>query len=368
MKYIWVTHEAQLSGANQCMLEVVDELISQGNSIEIVLTREGEFAKILTDKKIKYFVILYYNRSGQFSFRMIKMMIRNVIAIFQLIKLFNQTKPDRVVSNTITVGVGAWAAFFSRKYHVWYIHEFGKEDHGIVFPLGEYLANKLIHFLSKKVIVVSKALKAKYSKYIAANKIEVLYNSPFVHDNMIKEEDSENRFKLIVVGQIAPGKRQEDAIKATAILKERSIPASLIILGKIVDENYHKYLLNLVIELGLQDEVNFKSFEPNPFQTIKNSDAVLICSKAEAFGRVTIEAMKLGVPVVGANVGATPELLGHGKYGNLYNYGDILGLADKLQYLYNNPIQKVELSKMALSYSMHYFSKEQLKKEIKEVF
>ena len=55
-----------------------------------------------------------------------------------------------------------------------------------------------------------------------------------------------------------------------------------------------------------------------------------MCSRAEAFGRVTVEAMKLGLPVIGAARGATPELVRDGWNGLLYAHGDANELAGKI--------------------------------------
>ena len=52
--------------------------------------------------------------------------------------------------------------------------------------------------------------------------------------------------------------------------------------------------------------------------------ALLMCSKYEAFGRVTAEAMLNDCLVIGRNSGGTPELIEHGKTGFLFNTNDEL--------------------------------------------
>ena len=42
-------------------------------------------------------------------------------------------------------------------------------------------------------------------------------------------------------------------------------------------------------------------------------------SPYEAFGRVTIEYMMAGLPVIGRNGGATPEIIKENETGMLYN-------------------------------------------------
>jgi glycosyltransferase involved in cell wall biosynthesis len=49
--------------------------------------------------------------------------------------------------------------------------------------------------------------------------------------------------------------------------------------------------------------------------------------RGEGFGRVTVEAMKVGRPVVGANGGGTVELIRDGWNGLFYRLGDAVDLA-----------------------------------------
>ncbi len=368
MKFVWVTHDAKISGANQCMLEVIEALKALGHTNEVILTRERELAGELKKMDIPYHVLLYYNRGNIISLKKIKQSIRNLIAIIQLVKLFRIIKPDKVISNTITVGVGAWTSLFSNKAHCWYVHEFGKEDHGIKFPFGEFLANKLMGWLSEKIIVVSNALKEKYAKYTTPDKIDVLYNYPIVTNVAEAKRYKKENFDLMMLGQIAPGKRQEDAIRAVKILIEKKLDIHLSIFGNVVDANYHKTLLEIIAKNGLKNNIHFEGYIPNPYQLITNANAMLVCSKAEAFGRVTVEAMMLGTPVIGADSGATKELVKHNKTGLLYKCCNANDLAEKIEYLYNDEDLLKELSENCYRFTKLEFSKEKFLKNLIQVF
>ena len=64
---------------------------------------------------------------------------------------------------------------------------------------------------------------------------------------------------------------------------------------------------------------------------------VLMCSRSEAFGRVTVEALKSGRPVVGTRSGGTTELISEGVNGLLFAPGDAEGLANALRHLATEP-------------------------------
>lgn len=75
------------------------------------------------------------------------------------------------------------------------------------------------------------------------------------------------------------------------------------------------------------------------------ADFVLVCSRAEAFGRVTAEAMLAWTPVVGARSGATPELIRDHQEGLLYEPGDHRDLARKIEYLIQHPEEARQMGK-----------------------
>ncbi len=58
-----------------------------------------------------------------------------------------------------------------------------------------------------------------------------------------------------------------------------------------------------------------------------------MCSESEAFGRVTVEAMRAGLPVCGTNAGGTPEIIDQGVNGLLSPPGDANALAANLMAL-----------------------------------
>jgi glycosyltransferase involved in cell wall biosynthesis len=81
---------------------------------------------------------------------------------------------------------------------------------------------------------------------------------------------------------------------------------------------------------GVLGRVHFTGFLANPFPVMEAADIVLVCSRKEGFGRVAVEAMRLGKPVVAAASGAILELVEDGFNGLLYTPGDHQVLADKL--------------------------------------
>ncbi len=59
---------------------------------------------------------------------------------------------------------------------------------------------------------------------------------------------------------------------------------------------------------------------------------------AEQFGRVIVEAMAAGIPVIGSSSGAIPEVIG--EAGMIFPEGDAAALANMIRRLHNSPSQR----------------------------
>ena len=70
---------------------------------------------------------------------------------------------------------------------------------------------------------------------------------------------------------------------------------------------------------------------------ISQASVFVLPSRCEGMGRVLLEAMAAGVPVIGANVGGIPSLVRDGENGFLFPSGDVTALEARLRQLLSNP-------------------------------
>jgi 1,4-alpha-glucan branching enzyme len=87
----------------------------------------------------------------------------------------------------------------------------------------------------------------------------------------------------------------------------------------------------------------------------------------EPFGRVTVESMALGTPVVGSRVGGIAEIIDNENTGKLFSPGDVGELASLLIELINNPDAWHQLSKAGIDRSKQ-FSPEPIVEEHVELY
>ncbi len=87
---------------------------------------------------------------------------------------------------------------------------------------------------------------------------------------------------------------------------------------------------------------------------------------AEQFGRVLIEALACGVPVVGSDSGEIPQVIGDA--GIITPEGDVVALREALLSLATNPVRREELAQRGRARALERFTQEQVAHKIAEVY
>src|SRR5262249_54030752 len=91
-------------------------------------------------------------------------------------------------------------------------------------------------------------------------------------------------------------------------------------------------LIRLSAKLGIENIVDFRGFEPNPFRYMKRAAALVSSSRHEGFGNVLVEALACGTPVISTDCPCGPaEILDGGRFGKLVPVGDVNALADAME-------------------------------------
>jgi glycosyltransferase involved in cell wall biosynthesis len=360
VRAVWVAHRGTLGGAEQGLAEGVELLVARGHEVHVVLPREGPLRARLTAANGVH--IHPHNpwmtppaparsRALWLAYNLLK--ARRDIA-----RLVRDVDADVVITSTITVPAGAFAARLARVPHVWFIHEFGREDHGAEFHLGERISMALVDRLSQEVLANSKAVMRHFGPKLSAGKLRLIpYAVNVPPQPPAPRRASSDRFTLVLSGEMAPSKGQSEAIAALSLLLKAGLDVELVLLGG-GDPAYVTQLHGHAAELAVSDRVKFLGFQPDPFPVIAAGDVGLVCSRHEALGRVTIEAMKLGKPVVGSASGGTVDLIRHGWNGLLYEPGSAPDLAEQVEVLYRDRALAREIGGNARKWANEAFNGE----------
>ncbi len=370
-KLLWVIHEGNYSGANMALEEYFEVLQKMGYQLRLISPSKGTFVDAMLNKGINTIVIPMYPwtralDNGFFIKGWLKRCLRNSIASLQIAK--HALKVNAVCTNTICMISGAIAAKIVNKPHYWFVHEFGEEDHGFRIALPQKQAYKWMHRLSKKIILNSNAVKRKWQEVLNTNKkLELLYNIVNTPDNKTQQEAINKSKRFLMLGQISPAKGHLTAIKAISQLKCQFPDIQLDIIGSIPEPIYINRLKHEIDKLGCQKHINIMPPVKNPYSIFNRYRALLMCSRKEAFGRVSVEALKAGLPVIGANNGGTPEIIKHGKNGFIYVPNNIKSLNKQIEKIITiNEATYFNLKKESLK-SNTYFNSLTAKKQFTNI-
>lgn len=143
-----------------------------------------------------------------------------------------------------------------------------------------------------------------------------------------------------VLGRIDPKKGQDLVVKGLHQLKDRHhIDCHLLLVGDATineGDAYSRHLKQLIENLGLQNRVHLKAYQPDVMQFFRAIDIFAMPSHGETFGMVTLEAMAAGVPVVGTDTDGTREILQHGQFGYVFPLNDVDVFCDRILTILNH--------------------------------
>jgi glycosyltransferase involved in cell wall biosynthesis len=73
-------------------------------------------------------------------------------------------------------------------------------------------------------------------------------------------------------------------------------------------------------------------------------DVLVLTTHVETFGLVLVEAMMLGIPVIGSNAGGVLEIIDHEKTGLLFKTKDAHSLAEAIERMVRDPELRQQLA------------------------
>lgn len=341
MKIVCISHSADIGGAEICLAETIRSLVQRGASIIAFVPRMGPLVERLSvagaEVRTAHYTWWMAPARRQLFLPRLKRRVINIRAKFELMRHIRELKPDVVISNSLTCAVGAFAAHHCRLPHVWSIHElYGNYGHGLFFDGGNERALGQASRVAARIVVPSQAAWDIYLRIFGLERLRLVpyaIHLPYVPKHC---PSARTAFTLVQLGAIIPGKRAEDAIRAVGLLRRDNMPVRLQLIGS-EDPEYGRFLRNLIKHEAIEQAVELKGFVNNPLDCLAEADACVMCSWGECAPRVTIEAMKVGLPVIAARSGGLTEQIRDGKTGLLFRPGDATDLADKIRLLLKSP-------------------------------
>lgn len=391
IKVVFLTFGGNLYGANQSMVGLAGHLRNLHFDPLIVYPEHGAIVDRLEKNGLSghfspYKLSVHWNSPfPRFHPRLwisetanlvrsIRKFLLNRRILPGLVSTIRSTNAALIVSNTSTIAVGHHLARKLGLPHVWYIREFGDLDWGFYPDFGPRSRERLLR-QSAHLIFISQTIAHHHLKGMVRPlpAYSVVENGVVSADTLRKRYDArpqgytlgKDTYTFSIVGLIADSKGQSEAIEALSILRERA-PKHRVRLN-VAGGGNDAGLRSLIERYQLSDVVSLLGHQTDLEPVYRESDCGLMCSRAEAFGRVTAEFMSWGRPVIGKNSGATPELIQHGLNGLLYDHG-AFGLADAMEHVIKNPLATKAMGDNARNVAKERFTYDQCAKRVSGIF
>lgn len=178
----------------------------------------------------------------------------------------------------------------------------------LVAPMVKLLYNK-----TDKVVAVSKTVEMDLNKNfdIEQEKLITIYNG-YDLEKIAEESKKEiqageerwfgaDNFIFCTFGRYEAQKAQWHLVRAFREITEKHPNAKLLMFGRGAMK---EYLVTLVKELQMEDNIRVEDFIPNPYAVMKRCNAFVLPSTYEGLSNALIEAMACGLPCISTETGA----------------------------------------------------------------
>uniref|UniRef100_UPI003F952BA7 glycosyltransferase n=1 Tax=Mycobacterium sp. TaxID=1785 RepID=UPI003F952BA7 len=273
-----------------------------------------------------------------------------LLGILQAVLLLVRLRPTMVISNTMLIPAHAIAAKLLGIPHYWMVHEFGTDDHQLRFLLGYHRSIRLISQLSESVICLSQAVEKAMLAHDPKMRTFQVYPIVDTPLGTPPERHPGEPMRAVLAGRFAESKGQHLAVEAVAISRKAGVDIELALIGG----GNQKPVRKLARRLGVEDLVSIHGPTRDLGPYWSAAHVGLMCSQCEAFGLVTVEAMRAGLPVCGTNAGGTPEIIDPGVNGLLSSAGDANALAANLMALESDEDLRRSLASRAMETAQRF--------------
>jgi glycosyltransferase involved in cell wall biosynthesis len=170
---------------------------------------------------------------------------------------------------------------------------------------------------------------------------------------------------LGAIASLTPEKGLDLLLQALPGLAARHPQLGLCLVG---DGPLREALQVQVRALGLEARVHFSGNAPDVRPYLRAFDLLVVPSRREGQGRVLMEAMALGRPVVAAQVGGIPELVRHGHNGWLVPPEDPVVLGQAIAALLDNPPLRAALAQEGRTQAQEEFGLDTMLAQVEQLY
>lgn len=166
----------------------------------------------------------------------------------------------------------------------------------------------------------------------------------------IASAPTDTTWRLVTVGRLSVNKNQQAIVRAVAILAERGVHCSLVVVG---DGPQRAALAELAASLGVSSRVDFAGSvdHDDVMSALAHADFSVLATRQEGYGKVLPESMVFGtVPVFGESP-VSDDLAGRGQRGVVVDVERPETIADAVAGLVADRTRWAAMSAAARAYA-----------------
>ena len=376
-RILLIGHSGDMYGASRSLVKLA-RILNRQYVVFVMLPEQGPLYDVLRsclpEERILLNPGLYIFTRKSFKLKylpgtLIKF-FRNIGTISTVIR---RHQIDVIHTNSGVVPAGALAAKLMGKRHLWHIREWFGDFRQFWPYYSAYMTS-----LSDKIICVSQTMASQFKN---REKVVSIYNGfpiPEITNTSSISQDLKNSLKDadLILGCTSRirlvRKGQEYLIEAIGLLTKRTgKKIHLVLIGDYVPGyEYQKEILEVLIQkYNLNNRVHFLGHleEPLPYYALFDV-FVLPSGEPEPFGGVVMEAMSMGLPIIGSNLGGTTEQVKDGSNGYLFRNQDPEDLALKIELLLDDKQKLKEFGERSKERVEGLFSLELHEEKVLELY
>jgi len=275
--------------------------------------------------------------------------IKDIRAVYELIKIIQQEKPDIVHTHTSKAGIlGRLAAKITQVPII--IHT----PHGNVFfgHFGPFISKtflwieKLFAPVTNRIVALTDGELKDYTDLNIYSEDRLVQIHSGVDIEKFKQSPvcvvekkralgmNQNGLVVGFIGWLLPIKGPMHLLKAMEDVWRDHDNTILVFIGK---GDLDIDLRAEALKTSANGKINFLGWRNDIHEIMPIFDIFVLPSLNEGMGRVLVEAMAAGKPIVASKIGGIPDLVKHGDNGLLVPPGDEKALADGIRQLINDP-------------------------------
>lgn len=333
-KILFLDHTPFIGGAQLSLIQHLKK-INRAEFEPVVVCSERARKIGLTEKyeaiDAKYYIISF-GLLKTFNLSALLSLVRSVV---ELKKIIREEKADLIFCNTIRADIiGSLAAMFTGIKIIWFIQDY-------TFPKPLF---RLLKSIPKKILYVSQSVADYYSAELNEKNLVIrIWRDMDERMRSIAEKDMADiktklgigggDFVIGYIGRLVRWKGPQILIEAVKMLNKegyKNIKCLIIGSGKNQEGDNENELKKTAGQIGLSKVLFTGHQEDIPLYFSILDVFCLTSIEPEPFSSVIVEAMLARKPVIGTDIGGTPEIIYNNRTGLLVRPGDAVDLKDSL--------------------------------------